>query len=556
MEQIKYVALGDNFLVDKAKKTNETLEKINAPYYQVCKKLRGKANKDAYAISWRKKNMSCDSEYPNVTATSEKVVDRYLQKIYNVSLNSLIKTPIASIKKANDYVLKINAEKEKKEQLKRKKIEEREAKRLAISTKKGKKENKTIKKETEKELFIKPTITDKYVKVDKDGNIVFFSTINIRNIEKRHAKLNLANNRVTYLNSNTPQYVKDFIKQYKLNPNNSEYKGKPIEKPSPAKEERAKSIKSNKKDYLNYKEWRKEEREKYKDAIENMYLSIKNDLPKEIQNVIELLPVKNGYKIEFNTNDSEIIRINIEIDRSVKSGKNKDVIIKFDYDTQKKYIETDSIDGVDLFEKSKMYKEVIKDIVFNIKEFSKIPPAKEESNNKIKIEEVIKYIVRKADKENIKITPLKMEKNYIPLKVYGIGKLGNYLGEIRLSQDVNNQRGFILRAWINGDDVPMATIEDNYNVFKSNIHFLNKVDNIFKWYKIEDQKQYQISMENKREQNEMKTKEEKPKEEIKMIEEEQVLIPKEPEIKIDDAEAEKFDKGLDELTKLLQQAMQ
>ena len=65
---MKYSRLGDTFYEDKAKKINQALEKINAPYYQVCKKVRGsKVNKDAFDISWRKRNITCDSDYPNAT---------------------------------------------------------------------------------------------------------------------------------------------------------------------------------------------------------------------------------------------------------------------------------------------------------------------------------------------------------------------------------------------------------------------------------------------------------------------------------------------------------
>lgn len=549
MEQIKYVALGDNFLVDKAKKINETLEKINAPYYQVCKKVRGKANKDAYAISWRKKNMSCDSEYPNVTATSEKVIDRYLQKVYNVSLNSLIKTPIASIKKANDYVLKINAEKEKKEQLKRKKIEEREAKRLAKSTTKGKKENKTIEKETEKEIqkIVSKTGNNQEVKIENnDGKVAIFYTLTSNGKRRNHAKLNFANNRVTYLSSNTPQYVKDHIKQYKLTTSTA------TNTSTPAKEDRARSIKSDKQDYLNYKEWRKEEREKYKDAIENMYSSIKNDLPKEIQNVIELLPVKNGYKIEFNTNDSNIIRINIDIDRSIKSGKNKDVDITFNYETQKEYIPQTYLDGTDLFEKGKVYNDAIRDIVYNIKQFSKITPAKEEIKVFPKVALKDRQQLIKATKELVKVWFLQ-KRTDLYNKINFVERYWENSKILRL--DINND-SYELEFRERYDDDDRKTY---FSIVAHGKFFVRFKKNALMSDIGEELKEF---IDNWLDENinKIQSKEEKPKEEIKvvekMIEEEQVLIPKEPEIKVDDAEAEKFDKGLDELTKLLQQAMQ
>ena len=213
---MKYSRLGDTFFEDKAKKINQALEKINAPYYQVCKKVRGsKANKDAFDISWRKRNITCDTDYPNATTTGEKVVMRQLEKHFGISLSLLNSDTPRAIKKSLDYQKAqqtILDNKIKARQERERAAAERKALRNAPKTK-----TTTTKSIPPSERNDNKAVASKNNEVftEVDGNITYFYTETKNNRRRNHAKLNIATNRITYLNSAVPMYVKEFIKGYK-----------------------------------------------------------------------------------------------------------------------------------------------------------------------------------------------------------------------------------------------------------------------------------------------------------------------------------------------------
>lgn len=217
---MKYSRLGDTFFEDKAKKINQALEKINAPYYQVCKKVRGsKANKDAFDISWRKRNITCDIDYPNATTTGEKVVMRQLEKHFGISLSLLNSDTPRAIKKSLDYQKAqqtILDNKIKARQERERAAAERKALRNAPKTKTTTKTT-TTKSIPPSERNDNKAVASKNNEVftEVDGNITYFYTETKNNRRRNHAKLNIATNRITYLNSAVPMYVKEFIKGYK-----------------------------------------------------------------------------------------------------------------------------------------------------------------------------------------------------------------------------------------------------------------------------------------------------------------------------------------------------
>lgn len=217
---MKYSRLGDTFFEDKAKKINQALEKINAPYYQVCKKVRGsKANKDAFDISWRKRNITCDTDYPNATTTGEKVVMRQLEKHFGISLSLLNSDTPRAIKKSLDYQKAqqtILDNKIKARQERERAAAERKALRNAPKTKTPTKTT-TTKSIPSSERNDNKAVASKNNEVftEVDGNITYFYTETKNNRRRNHAKLNIATNRITYLNSAVPMYVKEFIKGYK-----------------------------------------------------------------------------------------------------------------------------------------------------------------------------------------------------------------------------------------------------------------------------------------------------------------------------------------------------
>lgn len=217
---MKYSRLGDTFFEDKAKKINQALEKINAPYYQVCKKVRGsKANKDAFDISWRKRNITCDTDYPNATTTGEKVVMRQLEKHFGISLSLLNSDTPRAIKKSLDYQKAqqtILDNKIKARQERERAAAERKALRNAPKTKTPTKTT-TTKSIPPSERNDNKAVASKNNEVftEVDGNITYFYTETKNNRRRNHAKLNIATNRITYLNSAVPMYVKEFIKGYK-----------------------------------------------------------------------------------------------------------------------------------------------------------------------------------------------------------------------------------------------------------------------------------------------------------------------------------------------------
>lgn len=217
---MKYSRLGDTFFEDKAKKINQALEKINAPYYQVCKKVRGsKANKDAFDISWRKRNITCDTDYPNATTTGEKVVMRQLEKHFGISLSLLNSDTPRAIKKSLDYQKAqqtILDNKIKARQERERAVAERKALRNAPKTKTPTKTT-TTKSIPPSERNDNKAVASKNNEVftEVDGNITYFYTETKNNRRRNHAKLNIATNRITYLNSAVPMYVKEFIKGYK-----------------------------------------------------------------------------------------------------------------------------------------------------------------------------------------------------------------------------------------------------------------------------------------------------------------------------------------------------
>ncbi|MFY8161938.1 MAG: hypothetical protein ACOVNU_11460, partial [Candidatus Kapaibacteriota bacterium] len=217
---MKYSRLGDTFFEDKAKKINQALEKINAPYYQVCKKVRGsKANKDAFDISWRKRNITCDTDYPNATTTGEKVVMRQLEKHFGISLSLLNSDTPRAIKKSLDYQKAqqtIIDNKIKARQERERAAAERKALRNAPKTK------TTTKTTTTKSIPSSERNDNKEsanrqneILTEKNENITYFYTIVKNGRRKNYAKLNTLTNRVQYLSSAVPIYVKEYIKSFK-----------------------------------------------------------------------------------------------------------------------------------------------------------------------------------------------------------------------------------------------------------------------------------------------------------------------------------------------------
>lgn len=217
---MKYSRLGDTFYEDKARKINQALEKINAPYYQVCKKVRGsRANKDAFDISWRKRNITCDNDYPNATTTSEKVVMKQLEKNFGISLTLLNTDTLRAIKKSLDY-------QKAQQTILDNKLKAREERERAAAAKKEAramaKNNKSSKTTATKSIPSSERNDNKEsanrtneILTEKNDNITYFYTIVKNGRRKNYAKLNTLTNRVQYLSSAVPIYVKEFIKTFK-----------------------------------------------------------------------------------------------------------------------------------------------------------------------------------------------------------------------------------------------------------------------------------------------------------------------------------------------------
>lgn len=582
---MKYSRLGDTFFEDKAKKINQALEKINAPYYQVCKKVRGaKANKDAYDISWRKRNITCDDRYPNATTTGEKVVMRQLEKNFGISLSLLNSDTPRAIKKSLDFQKAqqtIIDNKIKARQERERAAAERKALRNAPKTK------TTTKTTTTKSIPSSERNDNKEsanrqneILTEKNENITYFYAIVKNGRRKNYAKLNTLTNRVQYLTSAVPIYVKEYIKSFKSG--NVKAVGKTT------KED--KKVETDK--YQNYEFGKTKLTDKIEEVKDTVYKFASDKLLKQNYSITKVYYSNQyghhwGYNIRNTKTQKHVGDMKITIDNGdfhltlAEVGFYTDDLDKLnDVRNNKSKTQSGSIDSLKRPTKIAMIKESIDEFLDIIKE--KSSPAKEEKSNDLYLyklgisEELFEIVEVKAKRYGY---TLRIKDNGDNWKSYSIiGKRNSYQGVVRIDigspidKEIEDVKLFEISLQ-SGDVRTGITerikdrIEDlkQYDLIRVINNQVNKFFEsvYFKEYGKKDiieaiSPEYVNPQYTKVKATDFARKMGIEVNEIKPINEpETTEIIKEPApIMIDEDEAAKFDKGLDELTKLLQQAMQ
>lgn len=554
---MKYSRLGDTFYEDKAVKINQALEKINAPYYQVCKKVRGsRASKDAFDISWRKRNITCDDRYPNATTTGEKVVMKQLEKNFGISLSLLNSDTPRAIKKSLDFqkaqqtILdnKIKAREERERNI----LARKEAREMA----KNNKSSKTTKTTTETKSIPSPERNDNKtvanrqneILTEKIDNITYFYAIVKNGRRKNYAKLNTLTNRVQYLSSAVPIYVKEFIKDFRSG--NVKAAGKTTKEDKKV-DERINSHRIEIEKLIKFIANRVDgdlliEQHTFSSARvykNNEFLGgLQFQTVKIDQDLFIIEAYKKGINSPFMKIEGDfatytisskfataIKKLSAEYENSkTKSSPAKSTKATESKETTPKAKETKAEEKSVVNKADSRKNKIFKDVVNYIKEI-----AKEDD-----------LIIKMYAKED----GYDKEDDYTPLEVHYNNQ---FLGVIKLYEEENSKDQFILLSAyfrtspIRIDSTPFNSSRINYNEDWLTPLVKNKITEILEFYV--------------KEINNIKsTPKQEEKKEMKPINEPETteIIKEAPPIMIDEDEAAKFDKGLDELTKLLQQAMQ
>lgn len=523
---MKYSRLGDTFYEDKARKINQALEKINAPYYQVCKKVRGsRANKDAFDISWRKRNITCDNDYPNATTTSEKVVMKQLEKNFGISLTLLNTDTLRAIKKSLDY-------QKAQQTILDNKLKAREERERAAAAKKEAramaKNNKSSKTTATKSIPSSERNDNKEsanrtneILTEKNDNITYFYTIVKNGRRKNYAKLNTLTNRVQYLSSAVPIYVKEFIKTFKAKPSNAmtkvEEKKDIFVSKTPDIRELIALIANRVDGSLLVERSTDKSARVYKknEFVGNLSFDTKAKDP----NIFYIEAYKKGVNSPF-----------MRIDGNFNSYK---ISSKFATDIKKLSAEYENSKSKSSPAKSTKAVEEKKESKMEEKKIEAIKTNKRADDD---IEELVMVI-------NSRLTgDIAIKKSLDSDRQFIVSNNNKYVGFLYIDKEtIDNKKGFIIKAYKPNEQYQFMTIESTFSIYDISSKFAEQIKELSREY-----------------ENSNKSTPKEEKKEMRPINEPETteIIKETPPIMIDEDEAAKFDKGLDELTKLLQQAMQ
>lgn len=79
--------LDERFYENRARQLNLAFRKYGIPFHAVCSTRK---DKEGYVqVSWRRRGVSCDADFQNITYASEKVVYNYLWKNFRIRLKNL-----------------------------------------------------------------------------------------------------------------------------------------------------------------------------------------------------------------------------------------------------------------------------------------------------------------------------------------------------------------------------------------------------------------------------------------------------------------------------------